>query len=268
METKNSSPAPVIGVSRVSWYTGTKDVRLYYQTSFLLKDWRGRGFWPAMVRENERRLQEIAANHPAVHTRFYQAWATATQVEWIATLESENYQAVRSFDNMLHQLDNIPERDLPAGLEVRPFSPEQFPAIWDARKDMESGLFETVAENWTDENYAKWLADPTHTPQLWQVAWDGNQVAGMILNRIDEAENQKRGHKRGYTEHIFVRSNWRKRGVASALISRSLNTLKAQGMEEAELGVDTINESGAYELYKRMGYKTFSTDIWFRKPMD
>jgi ribosomal protein S18 acetylase RimI-like enzyme len=47
-----------------------------------------------------------------------------------------------------------------------------------------------------------------------------------------------------------------------------LQVLKAQGMEEAELGVDSENESGAYGFYQRMGYQTFSTDIWFRKPMD
>jgi ribosomal protein S18 acetylase RimI-like enzyme len=56
--------------------------------------------------------------------------------------------------------------------------------------------------------------------------------------------------------------------LASALIARSLQVLKAQGMEEAELGVDAENESGAYGLYQGMGYHTFSTDIWFRKTMD
>jgi ribosomal protein S18 acetylase RimI-like enzyme len=43
--------------------------------------------------------------------------------------------------------------------------------------------------------------------------------------------------------------------------------LKAQGMQEVELGVDTENASGAYEFYKKMGYQTYGTDIWFRKPM-
>jgi len=38
-------------------------------------------------------------------------------------------------------------------------------------------------------------------------------------------------------------------------------------MNEAELGVDVENESGAFGLYQRLGYKTFSIDTWFRKPM-
>ena len=89
----------------------------------------------------------------------------------------------------------------------------------------------------------------------------------MILNRIDEAENQALGRKRGYTEHIFIRKPWRKRGLAGALLTRSLRLLKAQGMDEVELGVDAENASGAYAFYKGMGYQTFTTDIWFRKPM-
>jgi ribosomal protein S18 acetylase RimI-like enzyme len=93
------------------------------------------------------------------------------------------------------------------------------------------------------------------------------QVAGMLLNRIDQALNQQLDRKRGYTEHIFVRQPWRNRGLAGALLAKSLQVLKAQGMQEAELGVDSENESGAYGFYQRMGFKTFSTDTWFRKPM-
>jgi mycothiol synthase len=257
----------VIGFSRVSWYTGRKGARLYFQTSYLLPDWRDQGFWPVMVRQNERRLRDIAAGHAFTPRRFFQAWAAASQVQWISVLESEGYQAVRHFNNMLRPLDDIPDRALPAGLQVRPVKPEHYRGIWEAQKEVNQELFEMVAENWTEEMYQAWLADPSHTPQLWQVAWDGEQVAGMVLNRIDQAENRARERKRGYTEHVFVRRPWRQRGLASALIAQSLQILKAQGMEEAELGVDSENESGAFGLYKRMGYQTFSTDIWFRKPM-
>jgi len=64
----------VVGFSRLSWYTGLKDTRLYFQSSFLHLDWRDHGFWPAIVQQNERRLREIAANHPFTPQRFYQAW--------------------------------------------------------------------------------------------------------------------------------------------------------------------------------------------------
>lgn len=257
-----------IGFSRVSWYTGKECTRVYCQISFLVPEYREQGVWPEIVRENERRLREISVSHPNIAKRFFQAWATENQEEWISVLEKEEYKAVRHFNNMLRPLESIPEQELPVGIEVRPVQAEHYRSIWEAQKEVQKELFETLAENWTDENYKPWLKNPSHTPYLWQVAWDGHQVAGMVLARINEAENRELDRKRGYTEHIFVRKPWRRRGLASALIIRSLQALKMQGMEEAELGVDSENESGAYAFYKRMGYQTFSTDIWLRKPMD
>lgn len=258
----------VVGFSRLTWYTGAEETRLYDQTSFLHPHWRRQGLWSAMVRQNEKRMCEVAANHLEYSRRFFQGWATETQVAWISVLKDEGYQAVRHFNNMLYRLDEIPDRDLPPGLEIRPVMPNHFRSIWEAQKEVVSPLFENVSENWTEDKYEKWLNNPSHTPQLWQVAWDGDQVAGMVLDRISADENQALGRKRGYTEHVFVRQPWRNRGLASALLVKSLQVLKDQGMEEAELGVDTENESGAYGFYQRMGYKTFSTDIWFRKPLE
>ena len=257
-----------IGFNRLFWYDGLGGARLYYQDSYLLPDWRDRGVWPVMVRRNEQRLREIAAGHPGIPKRFFQAWATACQVKWIATLEGEGYQAVRHFHNMLHRLEDIPQRTMPAGLEVRPVKPEHFRKIWEAQREVQMELFEVVLDHWTEDRYESWAAHPSHTPHLWQVAWDGDQVVGMILNRIDDEENKTLGRKRGYTEHIFVRKPWRKIGLASALLSRSLQLLKEQGIQEVELGVDSENESGAFDFYQRMGYQTISIDIWFRKPYE
>jgi ribosomal protein S18 acetylase RimI-like enzyme len=189
-------------------------------------------------------------------------------MKWISVLEGESYHAVRHFHNMLHRLDVIPEQEMPEGLQVRPVQTEHYRSIWEAQKEVNQELFEYVGENWTEEKYQSWRANPSLTPQLWQVAWEGDQVAGMVLTRIDEVENRDLKRTRGYTEHVYVRRPWRQHGLAKALVVRSLRVLKERGMEEAELGVDSENESGAFGFYQRLGYETFSTDIWFRKPMD
>ena len=256
-----------IGFSRVSWYTGKDDVKLYNQVSYLIPEYSKPGIWSEIVKENELRLREIAAKHP-YHQCFFQSWATEIQKEWIAVLENEGFKAVRHFNNMLHSLEHIPGCGLPDGIEVRPVRDDHYRKIWETQREVQRELFEFVAEQWVDDSYQTWSKNPSHTPYLWQIAWDGDQVVGMVLARIDKAENQALNRKRGYTEHVFVRKPWRQRGIAKALIARSLQEIKEQGMEEAELGVDTENESGAYEFYRKMGYRTFSTDIWFRKPME
>jgi ribosomal protein S18 acetylase RimI-like enzyme len=257
-----------VGVSRVSWYTGRNGARIYAQASFLLPAWRKPGVWPALVREGDRRILEVAAEHPSLSERFLQGWATETQTEWIDALKAEDYQAVRHFRNMVRRLDDVPEQELPSGFEVRPVEAVHMRRIWEAEREVNQGLFEYVAEQWTEEKYPAWLADSSHTPHLWQVAWADDEVAGMVLPRIDEEANRDRERRRGYTEHVFVRRPWRGRGLAKALLVRSLRLLKEQGMDEAELGVDSENDSGAFGFYQRLGYVTERTDIWLRKPLD
>ncbi|HBY06668.1 MAG TPA: hypothetical protein DEH22_02335 [Chloroflexi bacterium] len=255
-----------IGYSRLGWYSSRPATRLYFQISFMVPE--ERAFWPALIAENERRLGQFAAEHPPVPERYFQAWASDRQKDWMAVLESSGYQVVRRFNNMLYPLGQAPAMPLPAGLEIRPVLPMHMRKIWEAQKEMNAGLFENVAEDWLDEKYPAWLANPENNPRFWQVAWDGDQLAGMVLARLDEKEAKKQHGKHGHTEHIYVRPQYRGRGLASALIARSLQMLQEQGVSEAELGVDAENESAAFHLYERLGYKTFSVDTWFRKAMN
>ena len=100
-----------------------------------------------------------------------------------------------------------------------------------------------------------WLESPHFDPTLWRVAWQDDEVVGMVLIFIDQDENAAYGRERGYTENIAVRRPWRKKGIARALIAASLKALKKRGLEEVALGVDTQNLSGAFRLYESMGYR-------------
>lgn len=262
------TPARDIGYSRLGWYSSNADTRLYYQVSFLRPEYRGRDYWQQMVIQNERRLREEGQKHASIPQQFFQAWATDQQKDWIAVLESTGYQVVRRFNNMVFDLREVPDHPLPAGFEIRPVRPEDMRSIWEAQKEMNEGLFENVVEDWLDDQFPTWLEDPERDARLWQVAWEGGHLAGMVLARMDDREDEPGKPKRGYTEHIFVRPQWRKRGLASALIARSLRVLQEQGLQEAELGVDAENESAAFQLYQRIGYKTVTVDTWFRKKME
>ncbi len=234
----DDASATAIGYSRLGWYSSNADTRLYYQVSFLRLEYRGRGYWQQMVKQNEHRLREEAQKHSSIPQRFFQAWATDIQKDWISVLESMGYQVTRRFHNMLVDLCEIPTTALPSEFEIRLVKPQQMHCIWEAQKEMNDGLFENVVEDWQEDKFPVWLDDPERDPRFWQVAWSGDQLAGMVLARINDRENEGRKRKRGYTEHIYVRPQWRKRGLASALITRSLQVLKEQGMQEAELGVE------------------------------
>jgi len=257
----------VVGYSRVLWREELDGARYYVNFGFLLPAWRGKGIGRAMIRHTERRLREIAAGHPEGTPRFFETEAVSTQPGGMELVQSEGYTPVRyAYDMIRSDLENIPDIPLPEGVEVRPVQPEQYRAIWYAEAEAFQDHF--GAEPIEDADYERWLNDEPFQPHLWQVAWEGDQVVGMVRNFIDEDANTKFGRKRGYTENISVRRPWRRKGVARALIARSFKMLKDLGMTEAALGVDTENPNGALQLYESMGFREVKSYIFYRKPME
>jgi mycothiol synthase len=257
----------VIGYGRVWWEEELSGTRLYNQFVYLLPEWRVNGLRRAMLRHNERRIREVAADHPADTPRLFQAWASDTETHWEGLLVSAGYEPVRYGLEMVRpDLEDIPDLPLPAGLEVRRVPPEDYRTVWEAMR--EAFRDHWGAQEWPEEWYESWLEEPTFQPELWQVAWDGDQVAGTVLNFINHRENEEYSRQRGYTEGICVRRPYRRQGLARALIARSFHVLKEQGMTEAALGVDAENLSGALRLYKGMGFREVKRHTTYRKPLE
>lgn len=258
----------VIGYSRVFWVE-RNDTRIYIHFTYLLPEWRGKGIRRSMLRYNEHRLQEIASDHPEDKPRFFHAWAEETEVHWESLLIHEQYQPVRYNVKMVRPIqEDLPDLPLPEGFKIRPVQPEHYWTIWRA-------VDEALQDHWegsglSDEQLKEWMEGPTFDPGLWVVAWDTNtdQVAGTVLNYIDEKENEKYHRKRGYTEYIAVRRPYRRKGLAKALITRSFNVLKNCDMNEAALRVDTENPTGALQLYETMGFSPVKRVAFYRKPLD
>jgi ribosomal protein S18 acetylase RimI-like enzyme len=89
----------------------------------------------------------------------------------------------------------------------------------------------------------------------------------MVLNYVNAEENRQYRRKRGYTETICVRRPWRHRGLARALLARSLRLLHKEGLTEAGLGVDAENPTGALRLYTSMGFVIERQTAVYRKPL-
>ena len=163
-------------------------------------------------------------------------------------------------------LDDLPDAPLPDGLEIRPVLPEHRRRIWDAENEAIQDMW--GATETTEADYERLLSDPVKSDtSLWQIAWDGDEVAGQVRAFIDDEENARFGRLRGYSENISVRRPWRRRGLARALIAASFPALRARGMQEAALGVDTENVTGALRIYERCGFRPVSRHTIFRKPL-
>lgn len=257
----------MIGYARVFWNRQKDGTRLYQHFAHLKPEWRGRGIRRTMVRHGEQRLREIADGHHDDAPKYFEAWANQSEIHWESLLIALGYTAVRwGFQMVRPDLEDIPDLPLPNGLDVRPVEPEHYEAI-------RAALNEAFQDSWgatefRSEWLQEWRESPTFDPTLWQVAWDGDQIAGTVLPFIDKEDNRKHGRKRGHTEFICTRRQWRRRGLARALIARALREIKLRGMEEAALGVDTQNQHGALRLYESMGFWPARRGTSYRKTLE
>jgi ribosomal protein S18 acetylase RimI-like enzyme len=217
----------------------------------------------------EGRLREIASGHPVEVEKYFLSFVMQGETGLAAMLEKTGYQPVRyAFDMLRPDLENIPDFPLPEGLEVRPVLPEHYRAIWDA--DIEAFHDHWGFTEQSEEDYQAWLTDTTtFQPQLWQIAWDiaTDQVAGQVKTYINHEQNQLYHRQRGYTESISVRRPFRRRGLARALIARSLQAQKQAGMTESALGVDSENVSGATRVYEDCGFRVVKRNTLYKKTL-
>jgi mycothiol synthase len=263
----------VVAYSRVEWNINSDGEWLGFHLNFMHPDWRRKGIGQAVLRFNEDRLREIAARQYRdgdiqVGTALYfEVFTQDSEVGKEALLQVNGYQVVRHSYSMVRPLsERIKRTPMPEGLDIRTPRQDQYRQVWDAGQEAFQDHWNYVPE--PEESYQRWLKSPEFDPELWKVAWEGDEVAGMVLNFVDEKENQEYQRKRGYTEGISVRRPWRRRGLARALLTRSLEMFKRMGMEEAALGVDAQNTSGALNLYEGVGFRVAKHHSIFRKRFD
>lgn len=260
-------PDEVVGYGKVHWIDDADGGRNYASWGAVHPAWRRRGLGRAILRANHRRLRDIAATQdvaPEVERRF-ETWASESQVGAIALLESEGFTVARYFFEMLRpHLGDVAEFSLPEGIEVRPLRPEHYRQVWEA------GV-EAFADHWGgiaggEEMFQRFFSGPSFEPDVWRVAWDGDQVAGYVSNVVMREFNEATGARRGLLAGVSVRRPWRGRGLARALVSQSLVALRDRGMTEAVLGVDADNPTGAIGVYEANGFVVHTRERSYRKP--
>jgi ribosomal protein S18 acetylase RimI-like enzyme len=230
-------------------------------------DVRRRGLGHALWRATRDRLAGRLAADPRPGERELRSFAMDLELGAVALLAAEGYRAIRYGFEMRRALTGaLPVIPLPHGLELRPVTPEQHRAIFNADN-------EAFRDHWGsrvlhDGDFIARFNGPDVDTSLWRVAWDGDEVAGVVMNAIFRAENEELGIRRGWLDRVSVRRTWRGRGLAKALCAASFQALREQGMDEAWLGVDARNPTGALGLYEAMGFTVVRRWQAYGRPVD
>jgi mycothiol synthase len=172
---------------------------------------------------------------------------------WERLLEVKGFKLIRHSFIMHREIEQKPENaQWPQGIELRLFDPDRDAvAVYKANDEAFEDHFGHQKQSFEDgfANFKHWMEGPNFDPALWFIAWDGDEVAGVSLCRVNEDEDPAIG----WVGDLSVRRAWRKRGLGMALLLHSFGEFYRRGFKKVGLGVDASNLTGALRLYKSAG---------------
>jgi mycothiol synthase len=220
---------------------------------------RNRGVGSELLRLTEERAVEEL---PQLEGRVVLQNATLLGDDCTPNLyERHGYAPVRNFWRMVIELDAEPaDAEAPVGIEIRTM-----------RQGEERAVHETIeaafADHWQhtarsfEEFSKRTFGRPAHDPALYWVALEGDELVAASLC------DWKREGDWGWVNLLGVRPEWRRRGIAEALLRTAFAEFFRRGERRVGLGVDAESTTGATRLYERVGMRVFSRIVVYEKEL-
>lgn len=219
-------------------------------------EYEGLGIGTALMNWAEQRARQVVGRVPE-DLRVVMRSGTYNGYEPAQTLfENMGMKPVRHFLTMAIELDEKPpEPQWPDGVSVRSMTglDEAREVVWavkDAFRDHWGYVdqpFEQELEHWL--HFIK--HDERFDPDLWFLAMDGDEIAGVSLCVGESSEDKDMG----WVRTLGVRRPWRRQGLGLALLHYTFGEFFRSGRARAGLGVDAASLTGATRLYDRAGMR-------------
>ncbi len=174
------------------------------------------------------------------------------QTDKISFLESHGYEPRRYFDELARDLGlPMPDTTLADGLSLR---------TWESAPLSDSLAVHNAAfaDHWGSQPISErsWEngVNEFSLPRASFVAYEGDRPVGYLSASAFPHDFEDKGRSEAWVEGLGTIRSHRKRGIASALVSRAMAEFTASGFEFALLGVDSANPTGAYHIYESLGF--------------
>ena len=171
----------------------------------------------------------------------------------LRSLEERGFRLVRHSQRMRIDLSDAPPApEWPDGIEVRAFREGDERAFYRVYKESFEDSWEPVDEPY--DEWAHWLLQPpAFVPELWFVAFAGDEPAGVAICHPHAGRPEL-----GWVRILGVRRPWRRLGLGRALLLHAFSTFRDRGLTGAGLGVDAESLTGANRLYESAGMHVFA----------
>jgi len=223
-------------------------------------DFQGRGTGRALLAWQFDRLRELRAELAPDAAWTINLGANVADDRSIRLFERFGLSPVRYFFEMLLPMSDLRPADMPSGFAVVPFGAELAEPLYEADD-------EAFSDHWGHERlpFDKWrtltIDSELFRPELSRIALDGDQIAAYVLSYDDGVGSH-------YIGQVGTRRPWRRRGLAGALMSETIEAAAATGKTLAALGVDADNPTGALGVYERLGFAPRQRWVVYRAPLD
>lgn len=226
---------------------------------------RARGIGRRMLAWQEARALEQLGGSTKRLPGWIMAFSDERSPSRLKLLERAGFAVSRHFIQLERDLSAaIPALAPAAGLRIVPFTEE----LSESTRLAKNASF---ADHWgsqpmTEEQWTSMVELPTQRNDLSFVAIDdGGAVMGLVMTTVNEDDWESSGYSSGYISLVGVTREWRRRGVAPALLARALGAHAALGLERAVLDVDVESPTGALTLYEGMGFTPTTREISLTK---
>lgn len=245
----------MVGYMAAVYRPNAEEVHRVYIDGGVRPDHRRRGLGTTLLKAGIEAAKALhARHHPAL--KLVIELHRGEHVAGMAELaRSQGFAPVRYYQNMEHPLGNaIPTAPVPEGMRLEPWSPETDEEFRFVRN-------ESFADHWGStpmpaDSWKSKITNHTFRPEVTFLLRDESTgtPAGMLLTMCWEADTAATGVRDAHFMFIGTLRQYRKRGVAGALIAHALRAAVDHGYGRASLGVDSANPTGAFAIYEKAGF--------------
>ncbi|MFC0029729.1 GNAT family N-acetyltransferase [Micromonospora chaiyaphumensis] len=245
----------MVGYMKTNYKPGAEEVHRIFMDGGVHPDYRRQGIGTVLLKAGVAAAKELHALHHPTLKLVIDA-RRGEHIAGVAELfRSQGFAPARYYQHLEHPLGHaIPETAIPAGMRIEPWSKkndEAFRMIRNEAFEDHWGMAPLPANSWASK-----ITNHTFKPEVSFLLRDmtSGAPAGMLVTKYWEADTAATGVRNAHFMFIGTLRDYRKRGVASALIGHALRAAADQDYGRASVHVDSANPTGAFRIYEKAGF--------------